>query len=224
MRVSHSLLLTCVAVVWSVAIGAQVQPQSKTFVINGHNGDAMVARINGREYIDVEALVSITNGSMGVQNGATILTLPATQGGVASSSADPNRLSREFMKAGIEEITLLREWASPLATAIQNGFPVTESWVAGYREKAAGGLRSASAVTSTAADQSALALLSNEFNLVEQWSQKLLEARKSMSAGKYAVSPDALRNDPLSQQIIACAGFLGPILSGGTFQDDASCH
>ena len=47
MRPFYFVLLTCIAVVWSGAIGAQAQPQPKTFVINGHNGDAMVATWSG---------------------------------------------------------------------------------------------------------------------------------------------------------------------------------
>jgi hypothetical protein len=225
MRTSYPLtLLIFTVLVWPVVIGAQVKPQRKAFVINGQSGDATVVQVNGREYIDIEALVRITNGSMGFRNGNTALTLPASAAEGTSSSPDPNHLSRDFMKVGIEEIALLREWASPLAAAIQNGFPVSESWVSGYREKAASGLKLASVAASTAADQSAFALLSSEFELVQQWSNKLVEARKAMNTAKYSISPDALRNEPLSQQIITCAQFLGTMLTSSTFQDDASCH
>jgi hypothetical protein len=59
---------------------------------------------------------------------------------------------------------------------------------------------------------------------VQAWSNKLLEERKSMNAAKYALSPDALKNDPLSQKIVSCAHFLGQMLISGNFQDDHSCH
>src|SRR5436190_11869086 len=130
------LFSICLTLMCPGALDAQVQQQHKAVTINGQSGDAAIVSVNGREYIDVQALVRITNGSIGFQNGATTLTLPTSDGGQTSASADRNRLSRDFMKAGIEEITVLREWASPLATAIQNGFPVTESWVSEYREKA----------------------------------------------------------------------------------------
>ena len=59
---------------------------------------------------------------------------------------------------------------------------------------------------------------------VRQWSDKLVEARKSMNTGQYAMSASALRDDPLSQKIVACGRFLAPMLASGTIQDDPSCH
>lgn len=186
-----------------------------------------VVQVNGRTYVDVETLTRIAHGSLIFQGNRILLDLPATQvEGTAESNAEQNqsRFSQAFAKGAIEEITLLREWASPLANAIQNGYPITETWVSGYQQNAESGLRAVSASVSTEADRNALQLLTNEFDTVRQWSSSLVEARKSMSAANYALSKDALQNDPLSRKIIACAHFLGPMLASGTFQDDASCH
>jgi hypothetical protein len=128
------------------------------------------------------------------------------------------------MKAGIEEMTLLREWASPLANAIENGFPINDQWVSRYRANAGNGLRLASVAVATPADKNALELLSNEFQFVDQWSKQLLEAHKSMDTAKYAMSKDALKDEPQSQKIIACGHFLESMLASGTFQDDGSCR
>ena len=76
----------------------------------------------------------------------------------------------------------------------------------------------------TDADRHALQLLTNEFDAVRQWSDKLVEARKSMNTGQYAMSASALRDDPLSQKIVACGRFLAPMLASGNIQDDPSCH
>jgi hypothetical protein len=122
------------------------------------------------------------------------------------------------MRAGIEAIALMREWARPLAYAIQNGYPVTEHWVAGYREQAAHGLRLASVAATADADRSAFQLLNNEFEAVREWSNKLVEAHKTMNAGQYSVSANALRDDPLSQKIVACGRFLAPMLASGNIQ------
>lgn len=118
----------------------------------------------------------------------------------------------------------MREWASPLASAIQNGYPITEQWVTQYREQAANGLRLASAAASTDDDRKALQLLRNEFDAIRDWSARLLNARQAMDTAKYAMSEDALRNDPLSQKILSCGHFLGTMLGSGTFQDDPACH
>jgi hypothetical protein len=82
----------------------------------------------------------------------------------------------------------------------------------------------ASAAISSDGDRNAFQLLNTEFDAVQEWSNKLLEAHKSMNAGKYAVSDNALQNEPLSQRIVTCGRFLGQMLASGTFQDDPSCH
>ena len=118
----------------------------------------------------------------------------------------------------------MREWASPLAYAIQNGYPITEQWVAGYRESAANGVRMATVAASTSDDRNALQLLSNEFESVREWSNKLVEARKSLNTANYSMSESALRDDPLSQKIVTCGHFLASMLGSGSYQDNPSCH
>jgi len=204
---------------------SQTGVRNRSIVVNGHSGNAEVVQLGGKNYIDANALVRITQGALSFQGDQLILTLPMSQSsGEASGTSDPNALSREFMKAGVEEIALLREWASPLANAIENGFPITEQWVHGFRAKAADGLNLASVAATAAADRSAFELLNNEFHFVDAWSNKLLLAHESMDTGKYATSPNTLKNEPESQKIIACARAIESMLSSGTFQDDGSCR
>lgn len=198
--------------------------QTRSVVINGNSGNIQIVQVGGKEYIDVKALVQITQGTLSFQGNQIILNLPMQAGSQSEPSGDPNALSRQFMKAGVEEISLLREWASPLANAIENGFPVTDHWVQGFRAKAADGLRLASVTATTAADKSVSELLRNEFAMVDAWSNKLLEAHKRMDTAKYATSHDALKNEPESQTITACAHSLESMLTSGTFQDDGSCR
>jgi hypothetical protein len=213
----------------SETISAQVKPRSQTLVINGQSGQAAVVEMNGREYVDLQTLARIANGSLSFEGNRIVLTFPAAPEATQAvvPAADPvvtSGFTREFMKAAITAMAQMREWASPLAYAIQNGYPVTEEWVAGYREQAANALGLASAATSSDDDRKALQLLTNEFEAVREWSNKLVEARKSMNTAKYAMSDSALRNDPLSQKIVTCAHFLAPMLGSGSFQDDPSCH
>jgi hypothetical protein len=118
----------------------------------------------------------------------------------------------------------MREWASTTAYAIENNYHVTEDWVAKYREEAQHSLRLASAASSTDADRKGLQLLTNEFEAVRAWSDKLLKARTSMDTAKYAMSPGALRSEELSQKIITCGHFLASMLGGSSYKDDPSCH
>ena len=225
---SVSLLLLVLVSAPGTAL-AQANHQSRTLVVNGQAGQADVIKIDGRSYVDMEALARITNGSLRFKESRILLNLPASTASVSTVAPPPTPvddfgLSRNFMKAGIEAIAGMREWASPLAYAIQNGYNVTDSWVATYREQASHNISLASAAATTEADRNALQLLNNEFQAVLQWSNKLIEAKKSMDTGKYALSPNALRDEPLSQKIITCGHFLASMFGSGSFQDDASCH
>jgi len=208
---------------------AFAQVATRTLAVNGHTGQASVIQEGGRTYVDIASLAQIANGSLSFTANGIQLTLPASTSSAdttedSGSGAGESGLSHDFMKAGIEEIALLREWASPMANAISNGYPITEQWVNNYREQAANGLRMASVAATTNADRNALQLLTNEFEGVRKWSDKLVEAQKSMNTAKYSMSPNALRDEPLSQKLIACYRFLGSMLGSGTFQDDSSCH
>ena len=115
-------------------------------------------------------------------------------------------------------------WATTLASAIRGGYNVTDEWVNGYRDQASQSLQVADASTATEGDRNAAQLLHQGFALVQQWSDNLVAAKKSMNTAQYTMSPDALRNDPLSQKIIACGHFLTQMLGSATYQDTAACH
>lgn len=213
----------------------QVRQEHRSLSINGHNGSAEVVIVNGRTYVELETLARIGKGSLSFHDDQLSLTLPTFAGdspAVADSapsvpsteSASPSALSHNFMVAGIEAIAEMREWASTLAAAIQRGYGVTENWVADYRAQAAHSLRLAEAAASTSSDRDGLQLLTNEFHAVEEWSNKLLAAKKAMDTAKYTSSPTALREEPLSQKIINCGHFLGAMLGSGEFKDDPACH
>ena len=233
-RNSQSILLVF-TVLLSVPAFAQTKLQQRNVTINGQNGTAEVVDQHGRLFVDVSALASIGKGSVSFSERGIVLTFPAgasdaAKPGAAAPTAAPlpppnsSALSQEFMKAGIEEIARLREWATTLASAIRGGYGVTDEWVNGYRDQASQSLLLAEAATSTDGDRNAAQLLHHVFDLVQQWSDKLVEAKKSMDTAKYTTSPNALREDPLSQKIITCGRFLTQMLGSATFQDSASCR
>jgi hypothetical protein len=55
---------------------------------------------------------------------------------------------------------------------------------------------------------------------MQKLSNKVLAARKDMNY----ISADALKDDPLNQQVLSCARSLAAMASSGQFQDDGSCH
>jgi hypothetical protein len=212
---------------------AMAQHQSRTLVVDGRPGQATVAEIGGRVYVDVAGLAEITHGSLSFKADRIVLSLPPSSmppppaeppAEPADSPVHGSGLSREFMRAGIEEIATMREWASTLAYAIENGYHIADEWAANYREQAAHDLRLASAAASTEADRNALQLLTHEFETVRDWSNKLVQERKSMDTAKYALSENALRDDPMSQKIVTCGHFLATMFGSASFQDDPSCH
>ena len=226
------LLLVLTAVLSGVALG-QSKQQPRNVIVNGQSGKAEVIDQNGRLFVDVLALASIGKGSVSFSGPAIVLEFPAVASGATVGTAEPgaasrpsnsSALSQEFMKAGIEEIARLREWATTLASAIRGSYGVTDEWVNGYRDQASQSLQLADAAVSTDGDRNAAQLLHRAFDLVQQWSDQLVAAKKSMDTAKYMTSPNALREDPLSQKLIACGHFVTQMLGSGSFQDDVSCH
>lgn len=211
------LLLTMLLVLPLLAL-SQAAQQTRTLVVNGQTGQVTVVQVGGRSYVDLEALARIGNGSLGFNGNQITLTLPGAAS-APDSSGTPG-LSKGFLKAGIEAMSLVREWHSALANAIQNGFPIAENWLSGYRIQAAAGLRLASVAASTDSDQSAFQLLNAEFENMKTLSSNYVAARQSLDY----IAPDALKNDALNQKIVNCGHSLAAMAASGQFVDDGSCQ
>lgn len=220
-----------------VAVGmVQAAQQGTVLVLSGYPGTVPVTQMNGKNYVSVEALARVTNGSIGFNGSMIVLTLPGTGGGgnaapqQASAPAGPappaapvaskySGFSKEFLTAAIEEMSTLREWHSALASAITNGFPVTADLVASYQAQATTNLRLMQVAASTQSDQSAAQLVSNAFQRMKQLSDKYVTKRIKMEF----VGPDSLTNDPMDQSLIACGKSLGAMAASGQFVDDGTC-
>jgi hypothetical protein len=213
----------------SVMAFAQAQPQSENLVVNGKSGKAAMIQQGGRTYVDAEALARIANGSLSFSDNGISLTIPSSGASTsapaeATPPTDPSALSRAFMKAGFEEIAMLREWGAAMAYAVNNGYPIQAAWAANYQQKAAQATSMAGVAATTPGDKNAMQLLTNEYQGVLDWSNRLVDASKNMNTAKYSMSPGSLQQEPQSQKLIACGHFLSSMLSSGSFQDDDSCH
>jgi hypothetical protein len=218
------LILVIVLVVPALAL-SQANQETRTLTVNGQPGQVTVVQINGRSYVDLEALARVANGSLGFNGDQITLTLPGAAStappAVASANSPANPgLSKGFLKAGIEAMSLVREWHSALSNAIQNGFPLAANWLAGYRNQAATGLRLASVAASTDSDQNASQLLTNAFKLMEKLSNRYVATAQSSTY----ISPDSLSNDPLDQKLLNCGHSLASMVASGQFVDDGSCQ
>jgi len=204
---------------------SQTVHQNGSLRLIGQSGQAPVLQVNGRSYVDIEALARLINGSLTFKGDQITLTLPASGASTppaTSLTAQPanSEFSKDFLKAGIEEMSVIREWRSALVNAVQNGFAVTDDFVAGYQDQSATNLRLVSVAVSTDSDRSAYQLLSNELNKMQKLSDKIVSARKNMNY----ISRDALKGDPLDQQILSCARSLASMAATGHFQDDGACN
>jgi hypothetical protein len=208
---------------------AQTQPQREALSIEGYSGQANVLRFQGRVFVDLEDLARITNGSLNFEARRIVLTLPRSDSPTtASDDARKNAFSRPFMRAAIEAMASLREWAGIVMVVVQNGYPVGNNQagnaIMAHQGRAAESIAMAAAAASTEADYRGLALLRNEFNNGQAWSDQFVKARTSLSATNMTISENAFQNDEDAQKIVRCGQFMAQMFSSGKFQDDAACR
>ncbi|MGB6885459.1 MAG: hypothetical protein WBE10_15525 [Candidatus Acidiferrum sp.] len=216
------LILAALLVVPGLAL-SQAGEDSRTLVFNGQPGHAPVVRMQGKSYVELEALARLTHGSLTFNGNQTTLTLPppaSAANTVTTVSGEKSEFSKAFLQEGIEEMANVREWRTALTNAVQNGSPVGDDWITLYREPALRNLRLAAVAASTDSDRNAYQLLSNEFDNMKKLSDQFVVAHTSMNY----TSTDALKNNPLDQQILACARSMAAMAASGQFVDDGSCH
>ena len=195
--------------------------QNRTLIVTGHSGEAAVAEMGGHSYVEIESLARLVSGSLSFNGNQIILTLPhAGASASTTTQASSSGFSKDFLKAGIEEMSVIREWRVTLRNAVQRGYPITEDWVGAFQARAEQSLRLVSLAATTESDKSAFQLLTNEFNNMKSLSGRFLEANKSRTY----VAPESLDNDPLDQRILNCARGLAAMAASGQFTDDGSCH
>jgi len=223
MKISTGFSLSALLLVPAIGL-AQASHGDATLSIHGHDGQARVIHSGGRSFVDVESLARITGGTLGFQGNQIVLTLPdasAASPRTPQQEAAKTGYSRDFLRAGIEAMSAVREWRSTVENAIRTNNPVDEIWVSGYRRTAENGMTLAVAAATTDSDRKAVALMQNELNHMRQWSDRFLNMRKTASY----ISPDILDNDALDQKILACAqGLAAQAVQGGQFEDVVACH
>jgi hypothetical protein len=206
---------------------SQSSHTSRSLSVNGHTGNATVYQIDGRTFVDLESLVRVGNGSISFKGDQIMVSFPASDGHSATSDGNgppDDNLSDEFMTASIKTLSVLKDWTNSLSYGIQRGVPGDGSRLVVFHDRASEALHLATVAASSGSDKDALQLLTNQFNSVSAWSDKLVGERKNLDTGKYSVSADALKNDDAYQKIMACTRFLNGMLPSGTYRDDYSCH
>jgi hypothetical protein len=206
---------------------SQGAPPSTSLAVTGHSGQAPVIHRNGRWYVDVEGLARVTGATLGFQGNRILLTLPAALQQMPVEHQAPVKppeekwFTREFLRAGVEQMSVIREWRSALENAIRTNNPVEESWISYYRRTANDRMAMATTTATTESDRRAIGLLQSEMTMIGQLSDRFLALRSNLTY----VDPTVLDNDPLDQKILACAqGMAAIAVPGGMFEDVAACH
>lgn len=212
-----------VVILLGVAL-SQSSHRTRSLLINGHSGQAIIYEIDGKSFVDLETLVRIGNGSMSFRGDQILLTLPPSEPASAATSSSNAGLSNDFMRQSIQAVGIMKDWTNMLAYAAQHGTPGDGSRLVVIHDRAAEALRLAKVAVSSDTDHNAFQLVSNHFNTVSTWSDKLVNERRSMDTGKYSMTENALSKDETYQKISNCTKFLSSMLPSGQFHDDYSCH
>jgi|SRR5271170_4579694 len=213
-------MIVAVLLVLPVLALSQAVQQARTLVVTGHSGELAVAEIGGRSYVEIEALTRFVNGSLSFNGNQIVLTLPGSAAPSPARQAAPTGFSKDFLKAAIEQMSVIREWRSTLLNAVQRGFPVTDDWITNFSSQAQSNLRLVSVAVTTDSDRSALQLLTNEFNNMKKLSGRFVDANRSRTY----MPPDSLDNDPLDKKIVSCGHSLAAMAANNRFVDDGSCQ
>jgi hypothetical protein len=209
---------------WMVALtlllpaSAVAQGNIQKLAVAGHEGSIPVTQMNGKNFVELQALAQVVNGMLTFKGSQVLLTVG--QAAEAAATPDKTVLSKDFLRAGIEEMSTIREWHTVLATAIENQFPVTPEVIGPYQTAATTNLRLAQVAATNDADRSAAQLVTNEFQIMKSMSDKYLAQR---AAATY-INADSLANDPLNQSLAACGQALGAMAASGHYRDDATCR
>lgn len=212
-----------IAAILTLSLIALSQNNAPSLIVNGGAGSAPMLQVNGKNYVEVESLARAVNGSLSFNGNQVILTLPSasdtTSHAPAGRTGDAS-FSSDFLRAGIEAMSSLREWHSVLTSAIENGYPITQEAMAPYQGQAVKNLRLAQAAATTDGDQKGARVIANEYDKMKQLSDKYVKARANMNY----TGQDALTNDPMNHSLVACGTALSGMAASGQFTDDINCH
>ena len=200
---------------------AQDMP-SKALIVNGKSVNAAIVQIEGRSYVDIEALAQGIDGSVTFEPDQIVLTIPGSPPAPATPEA-PERMSKEFQRIAVSTLAEMREWRGAIGAVITSGMPVVGTWPQDYRDRVEEDLMQATLAAPTDSDRQALELLRNEFELLSEWADNIVAERKALNAAR-TVDPNSLQNDQVLAKISKCSQFLSSMIVSGTFSDDSSCH
>jgi hypothetical protein len=219
MRINKLSLSAILLILPAMGLSVAAQ-QSLSLIISGRSGFAKVQQIDGRNYVEVEALARLTSSSVSFQGNQIVLTLPIATSDAPVSAPPTAGFSKEFVTAGIEAMSRIREWRAAMKNAIKQSYSLTESWHTSERAQAQQTLRLVSLAVSTTSDKNVFPFLTAEFNNMTALSNKYLQ----MSLARAYIDPNSIDSDPIDMKIAACAHSLASMATANQFVDDGACQ
>jgi hypothetical protein len=213
------ILANAVLAFLATALLAQNPTPDRTLVVNGKQVGATMIQRNGREYVDVQALVQALGGSVTFQSNQVVVSVSQRP----ASSETTVALSKEFQWASVAALGDMRQWVGAISALTSSGFVVASTWPQDYQHRVDRDFADLTVAASTNGDRQALQLMQNLRSVLGKWADTVVTQRNDLNAAR-SVDPNALQNDPVLAQIVQCGQFLSSMIVRGTFADDSSCH
>src|ERR1022692_3917968 len=83
------ILLLSLSVILLLSLSAFAQ-QNLTLIVNGQPGQIPIVQINGKSYVDVDALARLTNSSVSIKGNQVILTPPGSAPSTLAADHEPS--------------------------------------------------------------------------------------------------------------------------------------
>ena len=81
---------------------SQDTPQNLTLIVTGQPGEAPIVQMNGKSYVDVDALARLTNSSLSFKGNQVILTPPGSAPNAPSAAPEPSAARGHLMLVATE--------------------------------------------------------------------------------------------------------------------------
>jgi len=196
----------------------------RILVVNGKTVGTPIVEVDGRPYVDIEALAQVMNGTLTIEPDRMVLTIRAPNPSATPPSPPAQeRLSRVFASAAVSELAEMREWRGAVGTVLAYNVAVVGTWPQDYHDHVEASLTQVALTASTNADRDTLQLLRNEFANLADWAGNVIAMRQALNATK-SVSADVMQSDQALAKISACSSFLNATLVSGEYADSPSCH
>ena len=102
-KLLKAALMVVALLVFPGLVCSQDAPQNLTLIVTGQPGQIPIVQVNGKSYVDVNALARLTNSSLSVKGNQVILTPPGSDPGAPTTSQSSAAAGQLKLVAAKEE-------------------------------------------------------------------------------------------------------------------------